>query len=261
MSKIPLTICLFTSTKGHFERKDIYLNTAKSLDSQIPLYYFENLVANIKYSKGEENQLEYMANNLEKLGFKVLCSNGDWSHQNQTHQNGYLLDIYNIYKSEEVLKSKYVWHLEDDWEVYCHERDIQHWINESLKLMDENPYLTQIRFARFANEFDRINKLKEKHGLNAFAIKEGNSGGFFQNDFSLNPSIFRPRDIFSAVNLVLKNPQVFEQHVEHGIGAAIKYLYDLDPLPFYCFDPEKIKVMHMGTPDGEQDTKEKLVSN
>lgn len=260
MNKIPLTIALFTSTKGHFDVKSRYLETVKNLNEKIPLSQFENLIAHIKYSD-EDSELEEMSQNLEKFGFEVLYTPGQWSHKNDgSHQEEYLKDINTIFSYEKTLSSKYTLFLEDDWLFNPYEMDLLYWISEAMKILEENPECNQVRFPRFHNEFDRINKLKSKHGIDATAIK-GDEKYFICNDFSLNPSIFRSRDIFSAINLVMKNPNVFPRHVEHGLGAAIKYLYDLFPLSFAVFEPSKIKVRHIGCPIGQEDTEKPLESN
>lgn len=250
--KIPLAICLFTSTKGHWGVKDRYLQTIKHLNKQIPLKHFSKLVANVKYTDASDmDQSLEMAGNLEKLGFKTYARAGQWRHADQSHQNEYLNDLFHVYNLPEVLDNKYVLHLEDDWLIQSSNMDLEYYIYEAIKVLEENHDILQVRFPRFPNEFDRINGLKKKHGINARATHCGDI--YFQhNDFSLNPSIFRSRDLRAASILMKKNPNAFPAHVEHGFGAALKYFsneYDC----FAAFYPEFIRAYHIGSPVGEED--------
>jgi hypothetical protein len=258
MKKIPLTVALFTSAKGHWGVKDRYLETIRDLDRQIPLNYFSSLIANVKQEPINEgyNRINH---NLDKYGFEIFNSYGRWDHGEQSHQDGYLSDINFIYNQPSVLKVPYVLHLEDDWQFHCYEDDLVYWIDQAISVLEEYPNIAQVRFPRFSNEFERIKALRQKHGINSF-VAELNNEMFLHNDFSLNPSIFRSRDMMTAINLLNKNQQTWQRHVEHGLGAALKYLYDVNQLPFVCLNPNKVKVRHIGSPVGEEDSIEPLIS-
>jgi len=162
MNKIPLTVCLYTSAKGHFDRKDIYQKTVNSLFSQIPANSFERLIAHIKvkdYDEIENEQGIKMVDWLEEKGFTVLVSYGDWKHGNQSHQSEYINDMKTVTKN---LNSEYILFLEDDWEIKPFERDLEYWIYRATELLKNNASITQVRIPRYTNEFDRINRLKQK---------------------------------------------------------------------------------------------------
>ncbi len=251
--KIPVTVCLFTSTLGHFGLKTRYLETLNSLNSQIPLAEFAARVATIKVSPGEEAIGGEMEKKLQDCGFKVLKTFGAWSHQQETHQNGYLNSMMQMYLDKDVLKNPYSLHLEDDFILRPYKFDLQYYIYKAINILEEIPDMVQVRFPRFNNEKDRINGLKQKHNIDGIA---GAVAGFPEfiasNDLSLNPSIVRPRDMKDALILMAKNGKSFPQHSEMGLSLALKYFTFLN-IPFAFFDPELIRCGHIGCEEGKQD--------
>lgn len=260
MNKIPINICLFSSTKGHWGRANIYLKTIKDLNRQIPLRNFSGLFAHVKITPGQEIEFEAMKKNLESYDFKVLSSVASWSHGEESHQQQYLNDLIKIYTNPEVLGNEYVLHLEDDWCLYPLDGgDLLKWFNNGVKLLSNNPNILQVRFPRFYNEDQRILGLKAKHGIDGKVDWNRDSTHFLTNDFSLNPSIFRGRDLRAAIILMGLTKQ-FEIHVEHGFGRALK-LFGLHETPLAVLNPQGIKAIHTGAPVGEEDTEEPLFSN
>lgn len=77
MTPIPVTICLFTSSQGHFKVRTRYLETLESLAGQIPLSQFVKLIAHIKVSPGDESFASEMRGNLTSRGFRVIETTGD----------------------------------------------------------------------------------------------------------------------------------------------------------------------------------------
>lgn len=258
--QLPIALCLFTSDKGHFGITSRYLETIKSLNSQILISNFSLAIANIKYEE-ESDLLWEMKENLRNYGFQVNLIKGEkWSHGQQSHQNGYLEDMFSIYSKPEVQKIPYIFHLEDDWLFTTKKNNLDYWINFSVDLLKNNPTLNQIRFARFLNEYERINNLKKKHNINGLASGVFSSKDYWiHNDFSLNPSIFRSRDIYTALKLVRNNPQTFVQHVEHGLGYAMKVLGGVD-LPFACLNTSNIFCRHIGCPDKDIDSESGVIA-
>lgn len=251
--QLPIALCLFTSAKGHFGVTSRFLETIKSLNNKIPISNFSLAIANIKYEE-ESDLLWGMKENLRSYGFQVnLAKGAGWSHGNQTHQNGYLDDMFNIYSKPEVQKIPYILHQEDDFLYSTPKNNLNHWMNFAVDLLKNDPTLNQVRFARFLNEYQRINNLQKKHNINGLASGVFSSSDYFRmNDFSLNPSIFRSRDIYTALKLVKNNPQTFVQHVEHGLGYAMKVLGGVE-LPFACLNTSNIFVRHIGCLDKDID--------
>jgi len=252
MREIPLTICLFTSTLGHFGQKDRYRQTVDGLESLWPLRDYADRIAHIKVSPedvGPGKQAEVMVRYLEERGFRVFQTVGSWGHGQQSHQSEYLRDMERIYSLP--IFTSYVWAVEDDWSFWA-----QDWLPSlysAITLLEKDPDVMQIRLPRWVNEPNRINNLMAKHGLNRSAIKIDDL--FWAcNDFSANPSIFRTRDIRAAVKMTRKLN--VPQHVEHGLGEVLRLLSS-NPLPFCFFNPSFVRVGHTGTRPGEEDDLDK----
>lgn len=244
--KVPISLCLFTSTKGHFGIKIRYQETIQSLSANIPLSYFANKVAHIKVSPGEEAIAVEMTQKLEGYGFKVYSTTAIWSHGQNSHQIEYLSDMLKIYSLPELQKTKYVFALEDDW-LLKSDNFIKD-VDFTISLFEQNPDLLQVRIPRYSNEFDRINGLYTKHGIQGVA-KKASDKHFWHNDFSMNPSLFRLRDLRNALVLLHRAPNL-PMHVEHGLGAALKFL-SMANTPFAALTTARIA--HIGTPTGQED--------
>lgn len=59
-------------------------------------------------------------------------------------------------------------------------------------MLEQNPDIMQVRFPRFANEFERINRLKEKHGLDRSAERLDKTF-YVSDDLSMNQYLSDPR--------------------------------------------------------------------
>jgi len=251
--KIPLAICLFTTTKGHHGIKTRWKETIQDLNTQIPLKNFSGLFANIKATnEAEESDAVEIADYLyTNYGFENHTAVFPWKHGDNSHQVGYLGDIFHIYNLPQVLKHQYVLHLEDDWKIRAEDGDLVKSIYKAIKLLEENPNILQVRFPRFFNEFTRINGLSQKHGIDTWS-RDFNDDFFVHSDFSLNPSIFRSRDLRNATLLMNKNATNFGSHVEHDFGRALKY-FSHPQENLACFYPDKVRCYHLGAPLGQED--------
>lgn len=261
MNKNDISYCLFTSTKGHFERKDIYKKTVDNILSHLPAEVWSKLIAHIKIGPGEENIFIEMQDFLTKRGFEVVFSTGNWRHGNEGNDNSHQIEyIKDMDKINNLVKTNYFFHSEDDWLIKVDDKEFSYWLSNAQKILINDPHLMQIRIPRFDNEFERINLLKKKHGINARAAKM-NEDCFIENDWSNNPYLARTRDMRAA--LVFVKLGLVPQHSEHGVGQAMKML-GWTELPLICFNPKKIRCLHIGTKEGDEDkldvpTMEKLI--
>jgi hypothetical protein len=251
--KIPLAIALFATTKGHWGINTRWRETVNDLNSQIPLGNFSALFSNIKVTNNEEISFgNEIAEELKSLyGFNNHLEVQDWKHFDVSHQVGYLSDIFRMYNNPKVLESQYVLHLEDDWLIRAEDGDLLKWINKAINLLEKNPNILQVRFPRFNDEFKRINNLKERHGIDTYS-RHHDDDFFVHSDFSLNPSIFRTRDLRNATLLIIKNQNSFGPHVEHDFGRAVKYFSNPQE-SLSCFYPNKARSYHIGSLLNEED--------
>ena len=82
---LPITLALFTTTKGHFGRRTDWRVSLDHLDKQLPLSLFGAKVASLKVTPGDEERGHEMKRQLEERGFTVMAQVGEWvrgsSHQ------------------------------------------------------------------------------------------------------------------------------------------------------------------------------------
>lgn len=253
MNKIPVNICLFSSTKGHWGVKTRYLQTINHLNNQLPLSSFNDLFAHIKVTPGEEFFANKMQNNLEGFGFKVIKSLGDWSHGGN-HQEEYLKDITTVFLKPEVNRTQFSLFLEDDFALICRKGELVDYIGKATSILNNNPDVVSVRIARGANEKERILGLRVKHGIDSHvapAPRGEECSYFLASDFSNNPHIIRTRDMRNAM-ILLQKANGFPKHSEHGTAAAIK-LFSNSITPIAIFNPDNIVARHLGTKIGEEE--------
>ena len=247
MTPIPVTVCLMTTTKGHFGVTSRYLSTLESFNKALPLSYWEERIAHIKDSGESVSGLVEMEAELWRAQFETLISKGQWSHGTESHQLNYLHDAT---KTINEVRTPFVLMLEDDWSLKVYEDDFLKYVNLAARYLDDDPFLIQVRIPRFSNERERINRLKQKHNLDRSAV-DHDDHSFLHNDFSMNPAFYRTRDLRAALALLASTN--LPKHVEHGLGEALKIISMRPATPFACFNPDKIRVGHTGTRPGEED--------
>lgn len=243
---IPVTFALMTTTKGHFDIKTRWRETIESFGKDNGINFFEEKVAHIKITPGDEELASEMANELISKGFLVLTTQGQWKHGDTSHQENYLQDIYKV---SNFCKTPYIFIVEDDWKIKFNEFTNKYWYARAYYLLSDNPDLMQVRIARYTNEYERINNLKKKHNLDRSA-SEVDEEFFLHNDYSANPSFYRTRDIRNAVALTLRTN--LPKHVEHGVGEILRLLGEPGK-QFACLNPDEIRIGHIGCLPGEED--------
>ncbi len=251
MNPVPITFCLMTTTKGHFGVKDRFEQTLKSFDAALSLTEYAERLAHIKVSPDEDVRMESMTTTIKGYGFHVYRTRGVWSHGQDSHQLEYLKDAL---KMVSQIKTPYVLMVEDDWAVKTYQDGLIDYLKRGVQYLEEDPGLVQIRIPRWSNELARINGLMAKHGLKRFATK-ADEYHFRHDDFSMNPALYRTRDLRAALHFV--GATNMPKHIEHGLGEALKLVSGYPAGHFACFDPSKIRIGHLGTLPGEEDPLDK----
>ncbi len=252
MTPIPITFALATTTKGHFSMKTRWIETLDSFNRALPLSEYVQRVAHIKVSPGEEALGEEMDAKLRERGFKVQSTVAAWSHDHQSHQTEYIRDALAI---TNMTRSPYLLFCEDDWAVKTYHGDLIDYLERAVAYLEEESQCMQVRIPRWSDEFARINNLPAKHGLDRRA-EVLNDNIFVHDDFSMNPAIYRTRDLRAA--LMLTQVSALPKHIEHGTGEALRILSGSPTHDaFACFYPDKIRIGHLGTLPGECDNLDK----
>jgi hypothetical protein len=258
--KIPINLCLFTTTKGHWGIKTRYKETIEYLNAQIPIRQFANAIAHIKYAddNSEDEQAFIMKKDFENIGFKVIMTAGKWGHNSESHQIEYIKDIYKVFCDKRVQSVPYSLFLEDDMKIVVRQGELENYLFKATNILETDPDIVSVRIARGANEKERILRLREKHGIDSHvapAPRGYESSYFLASDFSNNPHICRSRDIRNAM-IMIQNIQGIPLHSEHGTAIGLKF-FSLSKTPIAIFNPQNIVARHIGTPLGEEEPLDK----
>ncbi len=256
MNQLPLNLVVFDTAKQHWGRFDIYKTCINDLSVKIPLDLFANKVVHIKVdpsAPGEEERFrDEMVPFYHHHGFGYLVTRQSWQHFSSSHQNGYCLDLVNVYGQQHLQQTApFTLHWESDWLVNPYADTLGDCLCKGMAYLSNNPSCCSIRIPRFLNEIDRLNNLKKKYGIDAQVTQHGKFWRYFDN-LSLNPSLFRTRDLYLATRLLKLNWEQWSTHSEMGFTNAFNWMADGD-LPYAIFDPSDVSCLHYGTKTGEED--------
>lgn len=244
MNRLPLQLVMFATTKGHFGRTEIYKDTVNGLFSQISPTIFEEKIVHIKTCAAEEATLNDMKQFFSGRGFEVIVSHGEWKHFTESHQKEYLKDIIKVFSTPKASRAKYTLWLEDDWLFNVKQQALYDWFILAMNILEANPEILTTRFCHHYNEFERINNLIHKHGIDAQAIKVDDLF-FLNNDlYSFNPHISRTRDLF-ITSLLAERHLAELTHSEMGFSQIIKQL-SRKKYSLAAFNTDLIQVEHIG---------------
>lgn len=247
---LPLNLLLMTSTKGHYGRHDIYKTTANDLLRWDDI--FPNKIVHIKVDPDNSSFLPEMEKFFKERNYFVIASSGEWKHGDESHQTGYLCDLYKAIRHETTQSAPYLLFMEDDWLLDPDNGNFHRVAQYAIQSLSSKPDLLQCRIPRFHNEFERINNLMDKHGLDRQAIRfSDDKSMFYCNDWSNNPYFCRSRDLKLALKMIF-SMKGFGHHAEHSVGAAMSFLSD-SHYPFAVFENQDAMTRHIGTPVGQED--------
>lgn len=149
-----MNLCFFTTTKGHFGRKDIYKITIENLFSKIQYHYFFDRIAHIKVSPGEEEVANEMEEYLASKKFHVLKTIGEWRHNDNSHGYEYNKDIYTMFSNQMVGRDRFSLWLEDDW--ILNGRDIERKFYDAQIFLNNKPDYLSVRVNADRYEDDKV---------------------------------------------------------------------------------------------------------
>lgn len=253
MNKIPINVCVFDTSKGHWGKTDIFEKCITDLSNHIPLNNFEKLYVHIKVGNGEEEIAAKMEKWYSDRGFKVVKTSGQFSHFSLNHQQEYCKDIVTAF-GDDYLSAPYTLWLESDWCWDAKGEDLIKRFYETISLLSYDKDILSVRFPRFLNEVDRLNNLKKKHNLDVQCLPHADFSNFYihNDNFSCNPNICRTRDLYLASLVLKRNFEQFSHHSEMGWTKCLSWMSD-SKYPYAIFNPDKVSVLHYGTPENQQD--------
>lgn len=223
-----------TSTKGHYQVRDMYAWTLTSIDRQIPLSQFGGLYAHVKVSTGDEKIGEQMEAILKSKGFTVELTPGDWS-RGTSHQQAYLIDLRRASMHPVVQGQPYVLIQEDDSTMDVHGGDLAQVLHRMVRFLD-NPDVVSTRFLR-------------RGDLCTSPIIKQEADLFYSPHYNLQPSILRSRDFYIANRFIEINwAQLSHLQCELILRIALNQL-TRSKLAHIAWLPDYAESHHLGVPD------------
>lgn len=236
-----LTLVLYSSTRGHWGFKNSYEFTINNL-KKIFRSDFDRLnkYCNVKRGSEEDEYKTFceMDQFLTKNGFKVLATDGAWSHNNSSHAVGYYQDMLSVF--DNIYHTEYTFVCEDDWLIHSEE---PFWacLESGIDFLNKNKNALCIR----------INSEPDKRKDGATEVRRGiyrqdESFTPYGSTFTFQPTIVRTRDWWHSLRIINQNLHLLETtHCELLSGYVFKQ-FSNDTSPFYFFNPDLIWCEHIG---------------
>lgn len=262
MRPLPLNLCVFDTAKGHFGRTSIYQRTIDGLLNQIPLDLFANRYVHLQVAPDREDEAPRATNEMvpyyTQRRFQTRVTEGSWRHFDDSHQRAYGRGLITMYTQMVDQRVPYVLHLESDWLFDGRGQPLIDHLERGLRYLDASPTVLSLRIPRFVNEVARLAGVRAKHGIDVDVAPETRAP--FENAFyrhsdnlSLNPSLYRTRDLYAATRMLDLHFDRFGYHVEMGFTHCLRWLSP-DRLPYAIYNPDQVNCLHIGTREGEEDT-------
>lgn len=242
---LALSLCVFSSTRGHHGRKDLHKFALNDLNTKFPLDLFAQRLAHVKVLPDETAVADTMCADFMGFGITPVPTYGYWKHFDSSHNTEYLKDII---KMTSYLNQPYTFFLEDDWVFLTKGREFQDLLYKAIKLLEDNPTVLSVRFPRHMNDSFHVHGMESENS-------DFNKNGYI---YSFNPHVCRTRDLYNGASIVARNFQQLSFHCEHGFTQAMKALSRV-PEPFYAFKPEIVQAYHIGEPPFEKDIPEEFL--
>ncbi len=233
MNRLPITLVLFTSTKGHFGYRDIYKTTLDHLNRQLPLSSFGQLVAHVKVSPSEEAISTDMVADLEARGFRVLTTVADWS-RGMSHQMGYMGDVVTLSKDRSVYTQPYVLWYEDDGLI------------ESTLMHIEDLLLQSCQFLADDHEKMTVRVARKGDARGPEITPRDNPYWFYSGDVNFQPMIMRSADFYRLGMVLEANPGACATVQCEMLARIIIDSFSRSPKKHIVYETEAAHTIHLG---------------
>lgn len=241
MKPLPISLCFYTSSKGHWGRSTDYRVTLDHWDKHVPLRTFGQLIAHVKVSPNEEWEAAGMAQELVDRGFHVICTTAAWS-RGLSMQSGYMADVVTVSKERRVYNQPYYLHLEDDSPLLSHKRTLEDALLHSCRLLAEDHELVTVRTRRRAD--DRGPEV---------AHPKPDPRWFYSQDVNLQPLLMRSSTFYQLAQVLERNPEAC-QHVQcEALWRAILDQFSRSPHRHLVWECDEIEAAHIGVPQAEHE--------
>jgi len=234
MRDFPITLLFWTSTKGHFGRKDDYLWTIDHLDGQMTRE-FSGRIAHVKTTPGEEAVAEQMMEQLDRRGFETHITMGAWA-RGTSHQLAYMEDVRRISKLPQVYENQYIAWWEDDSPVVCLKDPLDVVLDRMLYHIDSSPEALSARFIRKGDYDGGVPSL----------LDAGDHWYSPHTDFQ--PAIWRSRDFYLAAKAIEDNWDRVQNIQCEQLWRMVTDSFSAVPTRHLVWHPSYAHTEHLGVP-------------
>ena len=250
MKNLPISLTLYTTTKGHFGYKDCIKHTVNHLKN-VADGCFTSEFAHIKTCEGEEGEKvrQEMTSFLEGRKINVLSTTKDWNRKRNNHAIEYFADMETIMNNNDVHQNRFIFFHEDDWIINTDKKLIQ-LLQDGIKLLNENK---EILCVRVNADIDKDTSKATKIGNDIFLQNENYTR--YGPTITFQPTLMRTRDWYAAVRAINRSELRLTQHCELLTGYFMKSLFSDSMTPFAFFDPNVINATHIGSEEFAKENK------
>lgn len=242
MTPLPITLCFFTSTKGHYGRRTDWRLTLDHLDRQLPLSLFGGRICSLKITPGDEALAATMQSELEARGFKVLTATADWS-RGASHQAAYMDDVCRISRDPLVHAHPYVWWVEDDGLCLSHAYPLERLLGESAHMLAADSNLLTVRLRR--RDDDR--------GPTVADEARTDPRFFYSQHFNFQPGILRSRDFQLVAMQIERNPGAAASIQCEMLWRMVLAQFTRSLMCHAVWECDHAETIHIGIPQAEHE--------
>jgi hypothetical protein len=243
-SALDFCVCFFTSTKGHFKNKTIYKHTLENLEKD--LASTTKIFVHIKVTPGEEEIANNMAQTITSIfpDAQITQTVGQWNHVDGSSHYEYLKDIHTLF--EKARYYNYALFLEDDW-LFNNNAYVAFYRHNDIKLDFREEMRKAKGWLKGVPEIFCYRWLRDDPTIDERTDAKKDFGGllYSQNkEFSFNPCVIRPKEMFLIASFVVKMYNHLHPHCEMAVTQAINFLFNEKAK--FVFEMQE-SVTHIGT--------------
>ena len=242
MNSLPVSLTLYTTTKGHFGYKDCPKHTVDHI-STIGEGCFSSKSVHIKVcdNKDGDEKFKDLDRYFKKKSFNVVSTKGSWNRKNNNHAIEYFKDMETLMNEDLVHDNEFIFFHEDDWIINT-EKPLIYLLQEGIKYMRRNKDLICVRVnADINTDISKATKISNDIYLQNEDYTQ------FGPTITFQPTLMRTRDWYAAVRQINRNDLRFKSHCELLSGMFMKGLFATVNTPFAFYDPNVINATHIGS--------------
>lgn len=241
MKPLPISLCFYTCTRGHYKRHTDYRLTLDHWDRQVPLSLLGERIAHLKVDPAQQDIAATMATELVSRGFHVIHTLGSWE-RGLSMGASYMADVVTVSKECRLYSQPYYLHLEDDSPLVSHRRSLEDVLLHSCQMLTEDHELVTVRTRRRAD--DRGPEV---------AHPQPDPRWFWSQDVNLQPLLMRSTTFYQLAQVLERNPEACQRVQCEALWRRILDQFSRSPHRHLVWECDEIEAAHIGVPQPEHE--------